>query len=159
MPYAGAEKRVCYHAPMETHALTGFQAEAARFACSLVPRADGATVVALSGDLGAGKTTFVQAAAKALGVEETVVSPTFIIMQAFALPRGPFARLIHIDAYRLKSLHELEVLGWCELIAEPSNLIFIEWPEQVSGALPSSSQKVTLMGDGDSRRITYETLS
>lgn len=142
---------------METHSLAEFQAEAARFAQSLVPRADGATVVALSGDLGAGKTTFVQSAAKALGIEEAVVSPTFIIMQAFALPRGPFVRLIHIDAYRLAETRELEVLGWRELVADTQNLIFIEWPEQVPGALPSSSQKVTLWGDGDHRRITYGT--
>lgn len=144
---------------METDSLSEFQAEAARFAKTLTPQDGEATVVALSGDLGAGKTTFVQATAEALGVEESVVSPTFIIMQRFALPEpseGGFRALIHIDAYRLKELRELEVLGWRELAADPANLIFIEWPEQMPGALPSSCRKVTLSGDGDMRRITYD---
>ncbi len=141
---------------METRSLAEFQAEAVRFARTLSPREGGATVVALSGDLGAGKTTFVQAVAGAQGVAEPVKSPTFIIMQVFEVSGGPFRRLIHIDAYRLKDLHELEVLGWRELIADPENLICIEWPEQVTGALPESVQKVTLAGDGDIRHITYD---
>ena len=145
-----------YDARMETHSLLEFGAEAARFAQSLSPRAGEATVVALSGDVGAGKTTFVQAAAEALGVREIVASPKFVIMQKYELPQGPFVRLIHIDAYRLKETRELEVLGWRELIADPGNLVFIEWPEQVPGALPSSCRKVTLSGDGDMRRITYD---
>lgn len=140
---------------MQTNSLADFQAEAARFANSLVPHGAGATVVALSGNLGAGKTTFVQSAAAALGVVEPVKSPTFILMQVFEMPQGPFARLVHIDAYRLKSLHELAVLGWQEIVADPANLVFIEWPEQVPGALPEGAQKVTLMGEGDMRSITY----
>jgi tRNA threonylcarbamoyladenosine biosynthesis protein TsaE len=141
---------------METHSLAAFQAEAERFAHTLSPRESSATVVALSGDLGAGKTTFVQTVARSLGVVEPVRSPTFIIMQIFEIPGGAFRKLIHIDAYRLKSLHELEVLGWKEIVADPANLIFIEWPEQVPGALGETAQKVTLSGDGDVRRITYE---
>lgn len=145
---------------METHSLEEFQAEAARFAAGLsaaTRQPAGATVVALSGDLGAGKTTFVQAAAKAFAIEEPVKSPTFIIMQAFMIEpavRG-FSRLVHIDAYRLKEAHELEVLGWRELIADPEALIFIEWPEQVPGVLPAGAMRVRLEGEGDIRRITY----
>lgn len=145
-----------YDASMETRSLEAFQAEAVRFAHTLSPREDGAAVVALSGDLGAGKTTFVQAAALSLGVREPVKSPTFVIMQIFEISDRAFRRLIHIDAYRLKDLHELEVLGWRELVADPENLIFIEWPEQVPGALPVSASRVTLSGDGDVRTFHYE---
>jgi tRNA threonylcarbamoyladenosine biosynthesis protein TsaE len=140
---------------MQTNSLQEFRAEAEQFARALTPREDQATVVALSGDLGAGKTTFVQAAAAALGVAEPVRSPTFIIMQIFEIPAGRFKRLIHIDAYRLKSLHELEVLGWNEIVADPENLIFIEWPEQVEGALPRDAYHITLASIGmDNRTLT-----
>ncbi|MEN9413534.1 MAG: hypothetical protein RLZZ342_621 [Candidatus Parcubacteria bacterium] len=142
----------------ETHSLNEFNVEVTRFARKLMPCADHSVMVVLSGDLGVGKTTFVQAVARALGIQEPVRSPTFIIMQIFELPapaQSGFARFIHIDAYRLKHAGELEMLGWGELIADPRNLIFMEWPEQVLGAVPEWAQKVTLGGDGDTRRITY----
>ncbi len=141
---------------METRSIEEFQSEAARFSGSL-SAGERATVVALSGDLGAGKTTFVQAAAQSFGVTEPVKSPTFIIMQAFPLdpPRQGFSRLIHIDAYRLESARELAVLGWDEIVAEPSNLVFVEWPEKAPEAMPADALRVTLEGEGDIRRITY----
>lgn len=142
---------------METHSLEAFDAEAAAFARTLAPRQDGATIVALSGELGAGKTTFVQAVARACGVQEPVQSPTFVIMQMYDIADSGtgFARLIHIDAYRLNNAHDIEILGWKELAADPRNLICIEWPEQVAGVVPETAQKVTLEGNGDSRRIIY----
>lgn len=125
--------------------------EAMRFARGLVPRSDAATVVTLSGDLGAGKTAFVKGVAKALGVTEHVTSPTFVIMKIYPI-EGAFKRLVHIDAYRLKGEHHLKVLGWEEICADPANLIFIEWPEQASGAIPSHAIRVTLRYTGDDER-------
>lgn len=108
---------------------------------SALPRS-GAVVLALQGDLGAGKTAFVKALAKQLGVVEHVTSPTFVIMKSYE-GRGArgesFKTLVHIDAYRLESAHELEVLGWNELIADPDALIAIEWPEKVPGAMPAGA--------------------
>ena len=98
-----------------------------------------ATIVALKGDLGTGKTTFVQSAAKALGITESVTSPTFVIQKTYPLVGQKFARLVHIDAYRLKDAHELEVLGWAEAVSNAESLIFIEWPERVEGALPKGA--------------------
>ena len=89
---------------------------------------DRAAIVALSGDLGAGKTTLAQAIARELGVKESVISPTFVIMKSYPIVRGPYKQLIHIDAYRLNSETELEKLGWAELAGDPKNLILIEWP-------------------------------
>ena len=116
-------------------------------------RGDRARVVALSGDLGAGKTTFTQHVARALGVNETVVSPTFVIQTSYDLANQSFDRLVHIDAYRLNSSEELERLGWHELLADSGNLMFIEWPERVKDILPTDSVRITLShGEGEDER-------
>ena len=95
---------------------------------------DHATIIALSGDLGAGKTTFTQYVAQNLGVSETITSPTFVIQKEYNINQHDWIeKLIHIDAYRLESKSELEYLGWHELIADRNNLIVIEWPEMVDG--------------------------
>src|ERR1700754_3179272 len=77
--------------------------EAEGFAGRLVPSAQGATLVTLTGELGAGKTTFTQSLARALGVTDTVTSPTFVLEKIYSLPDSTqgFTRLVHIDAYRL----------------------------------------------------------
>ena len=92
----------------------------------------GAAVLALSGELGSGKTAFVKALAKELGVEETVTSPTFVIEKIYKLSHSRFKNLVHVDAYRLESAHELEVLGFKELLQNAENLVAIEWPERVA---------------------------
>jgi len=74
------------------------------FALALSPNAEAATVVGLYGDLGAGKTFFTQVVAKTLGVEENIVSPTFVIEKIYELVGQKFSHLIHIDAYRYLSL-------------------------------------------------------
>jgi|SRR3989344_721074 len=116
---------------------------ATAFVRTLVPGKT-ATVVGLAGDLGAGKTTFIQGAAKSLGIEESVTSPTFVIEKIYPLVDQPFAHLIHIDAYRLKSADELVALGWGEIIRDPRNVIFIEWPERVSNIMPADAKRLKL---------------
>lgn len=142
---------------VDTHSLDAFNAEAIRFVRELSPGAR-ATVVALSGDLGAGKTTFVQAIAKELGIEEPVNSPTFVIEKVYSIQGSTlnaFKCLVHIDAYRLNSAQEISVLGWPQLVADPGNLIFVEWPEHVSGAVPHDAIRIVLSGTGDERTILY----
>jgi len=115
------------------------------------PARNSATVVGLSGDLGSGKTTFTQAAARTLGVRDAVQSPTFVIIKSYAIPKNwqgeslpaskdspsvwPWRKLVHIDCYRLEKPEDLTKLGWAELAADSANLIFIEWPENVMAAL------------------------
>ncbi len=131
--------------------------EAARFVAGLSPR-ETATVVTLSGDLGAGKTAFVKGVAKALGVDEHITSPTFVIMKIYDLQQQAFWKLVHIDAYRLKGSHHLKVLGWDELVSDPRNLICLEWPEQADGAIPASAIRISLGYSGEHERtIKYET--
>ena len=103
---------------------------------NLLPIENSARVVGLYGDLGAGKTSFTQGVAKALGISETVVSPTFVIEKIYELSHQKFDHLIHIDAYRLDKSSELVHLGWQEIISNPKNLILIEWPERVADIMP-----------------------
>lgn len=137
--------------------IEGLEKLAGEFASRLAPKRDGATVVALSGDLGTGKTAFAKALARAYGIEENVTSPTFVIEKVYTPNESPFSRLIHIDAYRLNGKHDLEVLGWKELLSEPSNLIVLEWPEKVEGAIPADAVQISLeFVDEHTREITHD---
>ena len=88
-----------------------------------------AFAIGLQGDLGSGKTTFVQGFAKGFGVKEKVLSPTFVIMKKYGT-------LYHIDCYRLENSKELRELGWDKIMSDPQNIILIEWPERVQNVLP-----------------------
>lgn len=137
------------------YTLEAFQEEARRFVSQLEPKKS-ATIVALYGDLGAGKTTFTQAMAGALGVTQEVVSPTFIIQKRYELPDHTFKNLIHVDAYRLEEADQLRALGWEELLEDPHNLIVIEWPENVVGALTGEEHPLSFTYiDEETRDITY----
>ncbi len=115
-----------------------------------------AMVLALTGALGAGKTTFTKAFVAACGVQETVTSPTFVIEKRYALSNQPFLRLIHIDAYRLESAHELESIGFRSLLNDSSTLIVLEWPEKVAELVPSSARWIRFAHVSESERaITY----
>ncbi len=115
-----------------------------------------ACVVALSGDLGAGKTALSQAFGNLLGVKDNMQSPTFVIMKIYDLEEKNWQKLIHIDAYRLEREEELLHLGWEEIISNPENLVLIEWPERVSGIIPEDAFRVDLRFiDEETREIAY----
>lgn len=99
---------------------------------------EGALVLALHGQLGAGKTTFVQNLASVLGVQEIVTSPTFVIQKNYQLPEEK-GRLVHIDAYRIDEIDELKVLGFESLLTENDTIICIEWAERVADILPETT--------------------
>lgn len=107
----------------------------------LAPKSE-ALVVAMEGDLGSGKTTFVKAIAKEFGIENTVTSPTFVIEKIYKLENQAYDNLIHIDAYRLESGEELKTLGWDEISKNPKNIIFVEWSSNVKDILPEDKQKI-----------------
>ena len=128
----------------------------------LQPQDEGASVIiALRGDLGAGKTAFVQQLAKYFGLEENVSSPTFTIMKKYELPHPKFKQLIHIDAYRIESEHELGPLQFSSVLHEPKSVVCIEWPEKISSAIPQSANTLELTINKDESRTarlqtTYE---
>jgi tRNA threonylcarbamoyladenosine biosynthesis protein TsaE len=113
----------------------------------------GSTVIGLVGDLGAGKTTFMQAIAKHLGVKDKVRSPTFVIMKKYPLKNKKYNFLFHLDAYRLKDEQELLLLGWEEIINDKKNLVFIEWPENVSKIIPYYAKFINISNNEDEHRL------
>lgn len=115
---------------------------------TLVRASSGATIIALRGDLGAGKTTFVQCAALSLGVKE-LTSPTFVIQKKYSIQHSDFKTLIHIDAYRLEGGQELHILGFDDLAADPANIIFIEWPERVADIVPTHTISFTWVSENE----------
>lgn len=122
---------------------------------SSLKKRDTATLITLSGELGAGKTTFSQMVGEELGVNESMVSPTFVLEKVYALDGAhEFSKLIHMDAYRLKSGDELSALGFAELLADTGNIILLEWPERVVDALPLATVAITLRVHEDGAR-TY----
>lgn len=98
------------------------------------------TTLALHGNLGVGKTTFVQGLAKGFGVTDSVTSPTFNI---FTLHRGGTRTLVHLDAYRLESDRQIESLMLDDFLTSPFCLA-VEWPEKIAAWLPSDTLHITL---------------
>lgn len=111
-----------------------------------------AAILALYGDLGSGKTAFVQELGKPLGVKGSMQSPTFVIMKSYDISYENFRKFIHIDAYRLEKPEELLALGWDELLKNPKNLIAIEWAERVEALLPKKCVRVHLKFIDETRR-------
>lgn len=97
-------------------------------------------VVALHGDLGAGKTTLAQAIARGAGVRNDVTSPTFALVHQY---EGRDARVYHIDLYRLEGAHQLANLGWDEIIASDA-IVLLEWPERAADRLPAPRLDISL---------------
>ncbi len=122
---------------MISHSLAETKKLAEEFSKDLIIKGRGnkSTLIGLYGDLGSGKTAFVQAAAKIFGVNE-IVSPTFIIEKIYKTKSDIFETLIHVDAYRLESGKDLIRLGFDEVLKNPKSLIFLEWPERVAEILP-----------------------
>jgi tRNA threonylcarbamoyladenosine biosynthesis protein TsaE len=115
-----------------------------------------AAVLALSGELGSGKTTFTQALARELGVTEDITSPTFVIEKRYATKDPQFSLLVHIDAYRINETRELSVLGFSETLRYPHSLIVIEWPERVEELVPKEALRLHFSHDSETnRRISY----
>lgn len=146
------------HSPEETEALGS--ALVARILSESGTRGT-ATIFALSGELGAGKTVFVRGVAKGLGIEDNVTSPTFVLMKIYDIPEThaaghTYARLVHMDCYRLEGAEELEVLGWHAYAADPKNIIFLEWPEKSAMAIPERAREIHLEAlSEDTRKITF----
>lgn len=115
-------------------------------------RGEGATVIALTGDLGAGKTAFSQFVGEALGVHDPIQSPTFLIEKIYELKRQAWEHLVHIDAYRLDDESELLSLGWDEIVRKPENLILVEWADKVRNILPQDAIHIVFKHVDESTR-------
>lgn len=115
-----------------------------RAVSKLLPKRKSAVMVFLRGDLGSGKTTFVQEIAREYGIQEPVKSPTYTIMKSYVIPsertsfgqKRRYSKLVHIDLYRLESPGELLALKLDSILEEEGTIVFIEWPERAIDLLP-----------------------
>lgn len=121
------------HSPDETRQLALVLAE--QF---LKKHAGEPLVIALEGELGAGKTTFTQAFAQALGAQGNIKSPTFVLMKLYQIHNSPgYEVLYHLDCYRLQDAKELGPLDVESILKKEANIILIEWAERVKEILPA----------------------
>ena len=105
-----------------------------------------AVVIGLRGDLGGGKTTFLQGFARGLGVKENILSPTYVILKRY----GNF---YHIDCYRLKDAKDISELGFEEIISNSNNIVAIEWAERIKDVLPKNTLWIDFEFKNDNERI------
>lgn len=126
----------------------------------------GGEIIALSGDLGSGKTTFMQGLGRALGLER-IISPTFIIMRSYVVNHlsaqagqtSTINHLFHLDLYRLEKNadKELQALGIEDFWNRPDNIVVIEWAEYAKAFLPANTKWIMFENISETqRRITYE---
>jgi tRNA threonylcarbamoyl adenosine modification protein YjeE len=112
-------------------------------------------IVTISGELGAGKTTLVQAICAGYGVTDDVTSPTFALVHEYHMP-PPRSPVVHVDLYRLDSPDQLDALGWDELVSGHA-MVLIEWPERAGDRLPNGRVALSLqhLPDDPERRLLY----
>ncbi|MEK7123712.1 MAG: tRNA (adenosine(37)-N6)-threonylcarbamoyltransferase complex ATPase subunit type 1 TsaE, partial [Patescibacteria group bacterium] len=129
------------------------------------PSAETAFIVALTGDLGSGKTTFTQGFVKGFGIKEKITSPTFVLMHRHRIKskneKGKnkkkikflnFENFFHLDCYRLDSPQELNTLGFKEIIANSQNIVLIEWADKIAKLLPKTALKIKFQWVGENKR-------
>lgn len=110
-------------------------------------------VITLTGELGAGKTTFVQGFAKGLRIKEKIISPTFVLIRQHKIPKLN-KTLYHIDLYRLEDSPNIKELGLDEIWSNPKNLVLIEWAEKIANLLPKNTTWINIKKTKDARLIT-----
>jgi tRNA threonylcarbamoyladenosine biosynthesis protein TsaE len=111
-------------------------------------------VVTLSGELGAGKTTFTQGFAESLGITDKIISPTFVLVRQHQI-NNKKSYLFHIDLYRFEDSVDLKQLGFEDMISNKENIIIIEWPEKALEYLPKKKTEIKLeVLNNNQRKIT-----
>ena len=126
--------------------------DTARIARALAPLLKSGDVIALFGDLGAGKTAFARFLIQALGVEDEVPSPTFTLVQTYDVAGRDFEAVWHFDLYRIDDPDDLDELGMDE--AFDTGVTLIEWPERMGNRLPTDRLSIALTLVEDRRRMT-----
>ena len=121
--------------PKETQSLAGFL-------LGKIHKHKGALVIALEGELGAGKTTFVQGLAKDLKIKAKIKSPTFTLMKSYKLKVISYKLLYHLDCYRLRNHKDLSILGIKDILTNQENIVLIEWSDRVKKILPKNHIKI-----------------
>ncbi len=124
--------------------------ETNKIAQDLADKLEGGEVIALSGNLGVGKTVFVKALAAALGIKEDVNSPTFVLMKVYDIKHKNIRQFVHADCYRLEAAEDLRDIGLSDFL-EDNAVIVIEWADKINN-LPSNAINVKFDYINDSKR-------
>lgn len=129
-----------------------------KFALSLLKSIKNNKVLAFNGDLGSGKTTFIQGLAKGLGIKDKILSPTFVIFKKYKVSNHKKIKwFYHFDLYRISSHEEVIDLGFEEIISDKISIVAIEWAEKIEKILPKDALKVKIKYlDKNSRKITFQ---
>ena len=119
--------------------------DTAKIACYLLNSPCG-NVIALVGDLGAGKTALTKEIAKILNIKEKITSPTFVLIKEYPIKNKEikFNKLVHVDCYRIKSVHDAVNIGLDEYINEKENLVVIEWADKIMKILPDKKYLIKI---------------
>lgn len=138
--------------------ITKNQSETIEFAEKFAKKLHGGEVLALIGDLGAGKTTFVKGIAKGLGIKQNITSPTFVTMKEYTINYRPstFNHMIHIDCYRLKSAEDALSLGITDYLGKKDSVVVIEWADKIKKILPKNCIEIKFKNlSNDVREIIF----
>ena len=121
-------------------------------------------VIGLEGELGGGKTTFIQGFAKGLGIKEKILSTTFIIYKKFKIqnpnaksnPKSKIQNFYHFDCYRIRKPKEILDLGFKEIISNPKNIVVVEWADKIKKIMPKNTLWIKFeFVDEKTRKITF----
>ena len=140
---------------METSVLTSTEEETEAFATAFAETIKVPTVIALHGNLGAGKTVFSRGFARGLGVAEPISSPTFTIIQEYPLSEGKW--LFHLDLYRIQDSNAALAFGVDEYIEDPNGVMLVEWSERIPELLPEGTIHVYIIHKGENQRAITVT--
>jgi len=119
-----------------------------RMGCELV----GGEVLALAGNLGSGKTTFIKGIARGLGVKQVITSPTFVLMKVYSVKQGRIRQFVHVDCYRVPGI-ELEKIGLGDYLGRPDTVVAIEWAEKLPRNIKPSHKFIFKVGQNPKKRI------
>lgn len=125
------------------------------FAKKFASTLKGGKIIGLAGDLGAGKTVFTKGLAAGLGVKQTITSPTFVLMKIYDVKKPTIKKLVHIDAYRIKSAQNLIAIGTDEYFNKADTITIIEWVDKIKKILPNKIKCVNIFINNHQRIIKY----
>ncbi len=134
---------------MNEEFVTNSMEETQKLGESYAQKLQSGDVLAFYGELGSGKTTFIQGLAKGLGIKRRIISPTFIIVRHYEIEDGSF---YHVDLYRTETKHDLLSVGLDQILEDDNNIVALEWAEKLGEMLPKKRIEVRCENLGDSKR-------
>jgi tRNA threonylcarbamoyladenosine biosynthesis protein TsaE len=137
--------------------ITQSEKETFNFAQNFAKNLKGGEIICLTGNLGAGKTTFAKGIAHGLNIKNNITSPTFVFMKVYDLKKDKIKKFVHIDAYRIQSENDIEAIGAPEYFTRKDSVTLIEWADNIKKLLPENSQFIELKNlDQNTREINFK---